>query len=609
MSFFIDDLVTDDQTLSFQNSVGVIGQNGALLVPTSSAIVAISSFELTVFGTVAAGGTTLLASAASSVGSASIYVGASGQFTSIGFQAMNLSLTFSAEITNAGTIFGTNNAVDVATSSADGHVWFTNSGSVTSSRFEAVKIDSAGSAKFINTGLVQSTNSGEGTLLVRGESVVLSNTGSILGDARMIATGTFGDLHVTNTGLMQATPDRAGMALTGAAERDVSLRNTGTIDGNASLSADRNLVVVNTGAINGFLTLFGPGSITVTNSGVILGSVDLGSGNDIFENIGGTVGSVSGEGGNDTYIMRGATFEIIETTGGGTDVVISDQSVTLDANVENLTLRGSADIAGTGNAQANVLRGNAGDNRMSGLDGNDSVLGGSGSDLLAGNIGDDTLQGDAGQDTLRGGSGSDTLNGGEGDDVLVGGAGVDTVFFGLSVGSVTVDLGLGLASGDLTGDDTLTGIENVIGTSGADRIIGSAGANVLRGGSGNDAIEGGLGSDRLLGEGGNDVFIYRAFAESTTDARNSVDRIIGFTPGSDRIDLSAIDADPGAAGDQAFTFFAGVRPEAGTAYVFVNLDVATATTIVTVRDTADLNIDMRIELAGLLSLTAADFIL
>ena len=105
-----------------------------------------------------------------------------------------------------------------------------------------------------------------------------------------------------------------------------------------------------------------------------------------------------------------------------------------------------------------------------------------------------------------------------------------------------VDLTLGAGLGGDATNDTLISIENVTGSSFADSLIGNLSANVLNGGGG---------ADTLTGNGGADTFRYDATADSTGSAS---DAILDFTPGTDTIDLSRIDADTIAAGDQAFSF-------------------------------------------------------
>jgi VCBS repeat-containing protein len=144
----------------------------------------------------------------------------------------------------------------------------------------------------------------------------------------------------------------------------------------------------------------------------------------------------------------------------------------------------------------------------------DSLTGGADDDDLAGAAGDDTLAGGAGNDRLDGGDGTDLLVGGAGNDVLVGGAGIDTASYATSQAGVQIDLlsvtGLG---GDAAGD-TLSGIENLIGSDYDDVLIGDAGANSLHGGMGNDRLEAGGGNDNLIGGSGDDVMIGGAGADT-----------------------------------------------------------------------------------------------
>lgn len=109
-----------------------------------------------------------------------------------------------------------------------------------------------------------------------------------------------------------------------------------------------------------------------------------------------------GRKGSDTYVVDNAGDTIVEAAGEGIDGVESNVSFALAANVENLTLTGSAAINSTGNELNNVLIGNGGANVLEG---------GSGDDHMDGGLGDDTLDGGLGNDVyLFGfGDGSDTL--------------------------------------------------------------------------------------------------------------------------------------------------------------------------------------------------------
>jgi Ca2+-binding RTX toxin-like protein len=83
------------------------------------------------------------------------------------------------------------------------------------------------------------------------------------------------------------------------------------------------------------------------------------------------------------------------------------------------------------------------------------------------------------------------------------------------------------------------------------RLFGGAAADTLKGGGQADLIHGNLGGDILSGGGGADIFRYDRTAESSS---SSTDQITDFTPGTDKIDLSRIDANTLVAGDQAFSW-------------------------------------------------------
>jgi Ca2+-binding RTX toxin-like protein len=152
----------------------------------------------------------------------------------------------------------------------------------------------------------------------------------------------------------------------------------------------------------------------------------------------------------------------------------------------------------------------------------EGLVGSAFADVLYGSAAADTLQGRGGDDTLRGGAGVDYLYGGAGADLLDGGTGSDYARYDLATAAITLDLsGLVTAAGEAVGD-SLTSIENVIGSVHGDAIYGDAGINELQGGNGNDRLDGRGGADRLLGGAGNDDFVFKA-GESNGDRISDFD--------------------------------------------------------------------------------------
>lgn len=268
-----------------------------------------------------------------------------------------------------------------------------------------------------------------------------------------------------------------------------------------------------------------------------------GGGNDRLD---GGVGSdiMAGGAGNDTYIIDhvGDVVSEADAAGadlGGNDQVISSVSFTMPQFVEALTLTGNANIAATGNAQANVITGNSGDNMLIGGGGDDRIVGGFGNDTLDGGPGNDELDGGNGSDVMRGGAGDDTYWINSSNDVAIeldeGGldtGGNDQIFTSASIPSMA-----NIERITLTGSGSISvagnALDNIIsGNAGHNLLTGEGGNDRLFGRDGNDTLDGGPGSDILTGGNGADHFVFKALEET-------VDQIADFRPGTDKIVLGA----------------------------------------------------------------------
>jgi Ca2+-binding RTX toxin-like protein len=206
--------------------------------------------------------------------------------------------------------------------------------------------------------------------------------------------------------------------------------------------------------------------------------------------------------------------------------------------------------------------------------------------LIYGGHGLDDLTGGAGVDVFffegsRWGEG-DKVNGGGGRDAIVisAGSGLTRIEFAsdslTSIESISVNkqyatdptqtpsYELVLHNGNVAAGATLiVNASSLANTSQTINIDGRAVQNgnlILFGGAGNDVITGGHGADLIVGGGladaltggaGADTFRYDSTSDSTAGAP---DLIGDFTSGTDKIDLSRIDANTIAAGDQAFTW-------------------------------------------------------
>jgi Ca2+-binding RTX toxin-like protein len=369
------------------------------------------------------------------------------------------------------------------------------------------------------------------------------------------------------------------------------------------------------------------------------------AGNNVLEG-GAGADTLYGSGGTDTatYARSAAGVQVDVAVGTGTGGDAAGDSL---FSVENLIGSAYNDILASGfgantlsgGAGDDILRGGAGADILNGGDGSDrvfynssqqgvtvnlllgvavggdaeddsliSIEGVTGSDFadrLTGNAAGNTLYGRGGADILSGGAGADILSGDAGADQLDGGSGIDTAYYAGSAAGVQIDLGAHTAAGGEAAGDTLTGIEQLIGSEFADTLTGDAGANGLRGQGGDDVLTGGGGGDTLRGGAGSDRFVYLAASDSAGGLAIQ-DAIGDFTAG-DKVDVSGIDANGAGPGDGSFTFITGAFTGAGgelrvaaglNGYVAVQGDID-----------GDTVADFTINVLSDHALTAADFVL
>lgn len=329
-------------------------------------------------------------------------------------------------------------------------------------------------------------------------------------------------------------------------------------------------------------------------------------GNDLLD--GGTgVDRMAGGADDDTYIIDNVSDQVIEGANNGIDTVRSSVNYTLSANVENLTLTGTADLSGTGNSLDNTIIGNTGNNTLEGKGGADLLEGGLGFDTYLYHTGDGVdriedsdgagqilfdgrvlqegvrRQGDAAS-TYRSFDGRDTyvLNGGDliVDGVLTVNEHFQSGQFGIRLieetsyanglpevastfgdnadtfvsGGAGINLVLHMAGGN---DYVLAGRNN-------DQIFGETGDDTLFGNSGNDRLFGGIGEDALVGDNddtsivdGNDLleggdgndYLIGGWGNDLLYGGLGNDRLYGDTTGKEPGSYSADDYLDGGEGD------------------------------------------------------------
>ncbi|HEY0043242.1 MAG TPA: M10 family metallopeptidase C-terminal domain-containing protein [Allosphingosinicella sp.] len=319
--------------------------------------------------------------------------------------------------------------------------------------------------------------------------------------------------------------------------------------------------------------------------------------------------------GDDTYVLKDenavGTFYASIWDAGGTDRIVYEGTKNTTIDLRPATLQ----YEPGGGGYVSYAYGIYGGFTIAGSVVIENAASGGGDDTLVGNAADNMLDSGAGNDLIRAEfGGDDTLLGGEGHDFFYfgnamtagdkvnGGAGTDTVglignYEGLTFGAdslvgverlmvfssgfaeepasyniTTVDANVG-ADGFFVSAASLTPTESLVfngsaETNGTFRIQGGAGSDSIAGGAqqdflagnggndqlfglaGNDSLTGGGGADTLRGGTGKDIFFFTATGDS---GAGGMDRIVDFEL-VDRIDLTGIDANSSAGGDQAFSF-------------------------------------------------------
>lgn len=359
--------------------------------------------------------------------------------------------------------------------------------------------------------------------------------------------------------------------------------------------------------------------------------------------LGFTLNDVLRGGGGSDYLLPGGGSDLLDG-GGGYDRISFEVDNFVDIQID--LRRTDRQNTGAGFVKLSNVE------DAVGAQTDDTLVGNTGSNWLSGGIG--------GSDELYGFGGDDLLTIGAGDNATVhyivdGGTGADTLDFSDLVGA-TYGVQLNLINpGELNtqhGFLTVTNVERFQGTdlydvftgddaanvfygrAGEDRLQGRGGNDILYGdktieratgadparpfvvantavgmrdiligGDGNDVLVGGDGGDVLAGDAGRDRFVYEKVTDSVPTATDDIYEI----DADDRIDLSAIDANPYKAGNQAFHLGA---TSGRTGDILIAFDTDSQTTKVSIFIDRDATPDMMIEFIDMFAnLTAASFIL
>ncbi|WP_223504396.1 retention module-containing protein [Pseudomonas sp. BF-R-24] len=424
--------------------------------------------------------------------------------------------------TNHGTFNTVNNTVSIATNNSGTLVINLDTGdyNYTSQKTTAVVITE-------NIGFTASDNDGDlasSTLTVK----VIPNAPPVAVDDHVITNVLSGTVVVPGELLLANDTDPNGDQLsatptsfnTGWIAKDVDFTGTGAIGfagennnpANKSLANVRNAFVANAATMTALLVVSGYLGATNNSNGnnedLITVKLKQGETLNLDHNLdpghitmeyslnGGAFVSIA-DGGTITASAEG-TYQIhltnITNTSGSDENSAENYQLTMTINYSGVQA-GTSDYHGTytandnhgGSDSANLTISYQDGHTLTGTSGDDVLVAGAGNNIINAGDGNDVLTAGSGNNELHGGAGNDLLFSGQGNDILDGGTGIDAASYAHATAGVTV--GLSLPGGQNTlgaGTDTLSGIENLIGSNFNDTLTGDNTNNMINGGLGND---------------------------------------------------------------------------------------------------------------------------
>ncbi|MCC5983376.1 MAG: right-handed parallel beta-helix repeat-containing protein [Rhodobacteraceae bacterium] len=369
------------------------------------------------------------------------------------------------------------------------------------------------------------------TLTAENPGGVLINGPGLANQAAIIIAAGVNDVTVNGLGINASAGDLAAFYALGD-NSNLTLTNNqidGGAHGHAFLSGVAGLVGLTDSSFtnntfNGEGTTPGTSSVVYINGPASIAGANA-TGNDFIGNTfsgapsGGLLFGIESSGGEITgnTFVGTATYAQLEVF--GTGIVITGNSFDADGPAF-LDGTGSYDLSQVQAANGLPITGTSGNDVKQGTINDDTFIASGGNDIIFGNGGSDTYDASAatvslnvdlgagfafssqfGFDTLVGisnvigGSGADNIVGSAGDNVFFASAGndtyngvggVNTYDASMVSGTIFVNLLSGTVFGSGVDSDSLTNVQNIVGTGGDDFFVIGADDNVIDGGAGND---------------------------------------------------------------------------------------------------------------------------